>query len=114
MTILAVIGSRSFDDEPRMQHVLTSLISELGITTVVSGGARGADAMAANIAHALGLTVEIFKPDWKQYGRGAGPIRNKLLVDAADVVLAFWDGQSPGTKHAISYAKSTNKRVIRG
>jgi hypothetical protein len=39
----------------------------------------------------------------------AGPIRNKLIVEVCDEVIAFWDGKSTGTKHSINYAKELGK-----
>jgi hypothetical protein len=37
--------------------------------------------------------------------------RNKLIVDECDCVLAFWDGQSHGTKFTLDYAKEKNKPI---
>jgi len=76
---------------------------------IVSGGARGIDSCAAAYAREKGITlVEIF-PDYARYGRAAPIIRNKEIVDRADVVLAFWDGRSKGTAWVIRYAKKTGK-----
>ena len=43
--------------------------------------------------------------DWQRYGRGAGPIRNKQIVESADLVIAFWDGKSNGTRSALAHAE---------
>jgi hypothetical protein len=43
--------------------------------------------------------------DWAKYGPAAGPIRNKEIIDACDVVIAFWDGKSKGTANSIKLAK---------
>ena len=41
---------------------------------------------------------------------GAVPIvRNKQIVDYADHVVAFWDGNSKGTLSVINYAKKAGK-----
>lgn len=37
--------------------------------------------------------------------------QNKLIVENADFVIAFWDGQSPGTRFTLNYAKSLKKPV---
>ena len=112
VTVLAVIGSRTFKDMPLLIEHMDKACAQFSVTAIVSGGAKGADTLAAEHAAVLGLPVEIFKPDWAQFGRGAGPIRNKVIVSAADVVLAFWNGESKGTKQALSYAKEVGKHVI--
>ncbi|MDQ6978134.1 MAG: DUF2493 domain-containing protein, partial [Ghiorsea sp.] len=59
------------------------------------------------IAH--GINIIEYKADWKQFGRAAGVIRNKTIVENAAHILAFWDGKSPGTQNSINYAKKLNK-----
>ena len=39
--------------------------------------------------------------DWDKYGKSAGFIRNKEMVDIADAAIIFWDGDSKGTKDTI-------------
>lgn len=112
MTALAVIGSRTFNDMSLLIEHMAEACSVFDVSAVVSGGAKGADSLAAEYASSQGLPVQVFKPDLAQFGRGAGPIRNKAIVNAADVVLAFWDGKSKGTKHALNYAKQIGKHVI--
>lgn len=112
MTVLAVIGSRTYKDMPLLIEHLDRTCANFSVASIVSGGAKGADSLAAEYAAVIGLPVEVFKPDWAQFGRGAGPIRNKAIVNAADIVLAFWDGESKGTKQALSYAKQMGKHVI--
>lgn len=106
--VYAIIGSRIFTDYQKLTIILDS--EKETITRIVSGGAKGADTLGARYAtsHAIALTV--FLPDWLQHGNSAGVIRNKQIVDAADVVIAFWDGKSKGTQHSINYAKKSNKR----
>lgn len=37
--------------------------------------------------------------------------RNRFIVEEADVVAAFWDGVSPGTKNTIDLADELERRV---
>lgn len=106
---LAVIGSRSFNDYKALSECLSRFTD---ITAIVSGGAKGADSLAERYAFDNGIETIIFIPDWKRHGRGAGMIRNKAIVSAADVIVAFWDGTSKGTKNSIELAKKAGKRVI--
>lgn len=112
MTVLAVIGSRKFTNCALLAEHMDEVCAAFDVSAIVSGGAKGADSLAAGYAATRGLPVQIFEPDWAQFGRGAGPIRNKAIVSAADVVLAFWDGESRGTKQALAYAKQMGKQVI--
>lgn len=104
---LAVIGSREFKD----MEVMSVHIQSLQPTTIISGGAKGADTLAKKYALAHGLDIIEYKADWKQFGRAAGIVRNKTIVENAEHILAFWDGKSPGTKSSINYAKKLNKPV---
>lgn len=106
---VAIIGSRTFTDYERAEQFLSAL--ELDITRVISGGAKGADAIAERYAAEHGIPITVYPADWKRYGRGAGMIRNKQIIDDADVVVAFWDGVSKGTKHSIELARKAKKKL---
>ena len=98
---VAVVGGREFNDyvllaEELQQHVPFIL---------VSGGARGADSLAERFANKHGLEKLIFEADWNKYGKSAGYRRNVTIVEHADLVIAFWDGKSKGTKHTIDIAE---------
>lgn len=98
-----VCGSRGFT----AQRTIRDRIYELPAgTTVIHGGARGADTYADTYARRARLEVEVFKADWKRHHGGAGAIRNRqMLNEKPDLVIAFWDGQSRGTKDTIDEAK---------
>lgn len=108
MKKLAVVGSRTFNDYECLKRVLQPWMP----AHIVSGGARGADALAERLAHEYDLPITVIKPDWKQHGRAAGPIRNRTIVDTADLVVAFWNGQSRGTGTTVKYAREKGKTII--
>lgn len=105
---LAVIGSRSWSDKEVLEAELDRLE---GVALLVSGGARGADTMAADWARRRGVPVQEFLPDYRAHGRGAPLRRNQLIVDACDVLLAFWDGKSRGTAWTIARAREKGVAV---
>jgi predicted Rossmann fold nucleotide-binding protein DprA/Smf involved in DNA uptake len=77
---------------------------------VISGGANGVDSVAAQTARDRGLQVIEHLPDYKnQAGNIAPLVRNKLIVDDCDVLVAFPTPWSTGTWHAVSLAKKANK-----
>ena len=106
MTI-GIVGSRGFANEDQVRAFVRTLP---GDATVVSGGAQGVDSWAEDEAKRRGLSVVVYLADWKTYGKRAGMIRNVLIVNDADEVHAFWDGESRGTKHSITLAKKSGKR----
>lgn len=102
---VAVIGSRNLTIEDLGQYLPEDT------TEIVSGGMRGIDTCAREYAFVKGLKFTEFLPDYQRYGRGALLKRNLQIIDYADEVLAFWDGQSRGTKFVIEHCKARNKPV---
>lgn len=105
---VAVVGSRSFSD----YNLLAAHLHRVkGVEMIVSGGARGADQLGERWARQHGIQIRIFKPDWQRHGKSAGVIRNREIVDNADMVIAFWDGQSKGTQHTVEIARKQGVAV---
>lgn len=100
---VAVIGSRELYVADIGVHL------PAGCTEIVSGGARGVDTCAENYARAMGLRLTVFLPDYDRFGRKAPLVRNREIVDYADRVVAFWDGESRGTYYVISYCRQVGK-----
>ena len=79
---------------------------------VLSGTARGADRLGEQWAEENNIPVARFPADWYAYGKRAGYIRNELMSDNADALVALWDMESRGTKHMIKVALSRKLRVF--
>ena len=103
---VAVVGSREY---PRPDAVRRFVAGLPRGTIVVSGGARGVDDEAETAAVQHGLQKLVYPADWNRFGNKAGYVRNELIVNKADVVVAFWDFQSPGTAHSIALALAAGK-----
>lgn len=109
---LAIVGSRGFTNYNLMLDIIryhfmgTTRIPSL---TIISGGARGADTLADEACNYFGLDIQIFYPNWEEEGKSAGLNRNTQIVNACDMVLAFWDGKSRGTADTIEKAKRAKK-----
>ena len=107
-----IAGGRDFQDYPllcqTMDRLLTNIHDEI---VIVCGKARGADSLGEQYAKDRGYTIHSFPADWKKYGRSAGFVRNKEMVKNADALVAFWDGQSHGTKHMIELAYQQEIKV---
>lgn len=97
---VAVIGSRGLTIKDLGQFLPTDT------TEIISGGAKGVDACAREYAKSHNIKLTEFKPEYKKYGRNAAPLkRNITIIENADLVLAFWDGSSHGTKFVIDSCK---------
>lgn len=102
---VAVIGSRGLT------------VSDLGrylpenTTEIVSGGAKGVDTSAREYAKSNGIKLTEFLPEYTRFGRSAPLKRNITIIEYADIVLAFWDGKSRGTKFVIDNCRKLGVEV---
>ena len=106
---VGVVGSRSFSNYCIVKKLFNKLKN---VQVIVSGGARGADSLGERFAEENNIPTKIFSPEWKKHGKRAGFIRNELIIDESDLVVAFWDGVSKDTKHSISLAEKKGIPVI--
>lgn len=102
----AIIGSRNL--------TLANLEEYLphNTTEIISGGAKGIDTCAEELANRLGIRLTVIRPDYRHYGKGAPLKRNDEIIAKADIILAVWDGKSRGTKYVIDKCKELDKPVI--
>lgn len=105
-----VCGGRHYCDMKFLYHVLDIFANSIDV--IISGCAPGADSLALGWANKNNKSKKLFHPDWKQYGKKAGPIRNQKMLDEGnpDVVIAFPGGN--GTKHMIKISKNANVPVL--
>jgi len=106
---IGVVGSRSFTDSYKIQEILAFFKP----TEIVSGGALGADTLAKRYAELQGIRYKEFPAEWNRYGKRAGYLRNKEIVEYSDMIIAFWNGESPGTKLTINLAMDSKKSIFR-
>lgn len=105
--IVLVCGSRNWHRDDLIAAKLATLPRG---TTIIHGGARGADRTAATIARSLGFVVKEFRAEWHSGRRGAynpraGLERNlRMLDEKPDLVIAFHRDASTGTQHTIDHA----------
>ena len=116
-----VCGSRDYSDRERMFYVLDEVLMEAaqmddGIT-LIHGCARGADSLAdawSWLAHPV--TVERYPADWDRYGKRAGYIRNRRMLDEGkpDMVIAFYSSveKSRGTSMMVDIARRAGVPVV--
>lgn len=106
---LLVCGGRDYEDSDRVNHCLTKIHEKYGITEIVEGGAEGADSLCAKWARYRGIKVTTFKADWRQYGKAAGPIRNREMAEyQPDYCCAF-----PGGSGTLNMIRTCDEHGIK-
>lgn len=115
---IIVAGGRDFNNFKLLTKTLDSFVEEYlkdKEIVVVSGGAKGADSLGEAWYHerlansfwklyASSWDLKVFPANWEKHGKAAGPIRNAEMAEFADMLIAFWDGKSSGTKNMIQTA----------
>ncbi len=105
-------GDRNWTNKERIKEVLIGYPKD---TTIIEGEADGADKLSKEVAKELGFTVIEVPANWKKYGKAAGPIRNKEMLDLLpDEVFGFHNNimESKGTKNCITQARQRGIRCL--
>lgn len=104
-----VCGSRTWYNKKSIRSVLFALLINKKIDVLIEGEAKGADTLAKDLAEELGISILKFPADWNKFGKAAGPIRNKRMLEEGkpDIVLAFSSdiSKSKGTKNMVEIAR---------
>lgn len=114
MVKVIIAGGRDYENYNELECVADHMLEKLMDThdiVIISGGARGADAMAMRYANHRGFELIVMPADWDTHGKSAGYKRNTQMAEAATHLIAFWDGVSRGTKHMIDIAHSMKIKV---
>lgn len=104
MKRVVICGSRDWDNFPTIEKLLKRIPSD---RVIVTGGARGADAIANHLAKKMGFTTEVYKAEWDRYGKSAGHRRNEVMANLEGVTHVFAFRTSPdsrGTNNMIGHA----------
>ena len=118
---VAIVGCRKYSNYQEFtlpckglpqQKYLSKFIKINGsISTIISGGASGADSLAEKFANENKIKLVVYKANWQKYGRSAGPIRNTLIVKDCDVLIAFPSKSSRWAWDSVKKAKKARKNV---
>lgn len=98
---VAVVGSRLAVDLS-LKKILERIPRECN--EIVSGGSGVVDLMAEELAIQQKWEFKCFLPEYKKYGKCAPLIRNIKIIEYSDLILAFWDNVSSGTRFVIQEA----------
>jgi predicted Rossmann fold nucleotide-binding protein DprA/Smf involved in DNA uptake len=106
---VAIVGSRRFSEPQRVTEYVNSLPQG---ASIITGSASGVDAAATKAARARGIPVQVLPASFDELADASkSAARNQKLVDACDVLVAFWDGASKGTRATVDRALDSGKEV---
>jgi len=106
---VAIVGSRHFSDLGRVTDYVKSLPAR---ASIITGSASGVDAAATKAAREKGVPVQVIPASFDELADPArSAARNQRLVDACDVLVAFWDRSSQGTRSTVDRALDSGKEV---
>lgn len=106
-----VAGGRDFNNYDLLKQKLDIYLANLNNIVIISGKAEGADRLGEEYAKENNYKLVMYQADWNTYGKAAGPIRNRMMAEYSDYLVAFWDGKSKGTKNMIEVAKELGLKV---
>ena len=107
-----IAGGRKFNNYSLLKEKCDNILSNINDRiAIVSGCADGADLLGEKYAKEMDSIVHYYPANWKLYGKSAGMIRNREMAENAEALIAFWDGESKGTKAMIETAKKKNLKV---
>lgn len=107
---------QDFQDYPLLRQTMDRLLVNVrDDIMIVSGQRQGVASLGERYAMAHGYSVQAVPSFPDRYGLAADYVQNLEMVDCADALVAFWDGQSECMKHLIEAArqKRLNVRIVR-
>jgi predicted Rossmann fold nucleotide-binding protein DprA/Smf involved in DNA uptake len=106
---VAIVGSRRYSEPSRVSEYVNALPPR---ASIITGSASGVDAAATKAARAKGIPVQVMPASFDEMADASrSAARNQRLVDACDVLVAFWDGRSKGTRGTVERALDAGKEV---
>lgn len=108
-----ICGGRGLELATSWFNMLSQYDEQYGpFDHVIHGGAAGGDNIAKEWAAIHKLPVTEYKANWKRYGKRAGPLRNRRMLDEGkpELVVALPGGR--GTADMIERAQGAGIRVI--
>ncbi len=119
-----ICGCRDFNSHKFFQDNIENIPWK--ITEIVSGGARGADAIGEEYADMMGIKLTVFPAKWNdlthddaiirhgkygKYDAKAGFRRNQTMADYAQACICYWDGKSSGSRDMLERAGKAGLQV---
>lgn len=105
--VVTIIGSRGFDDYKKLSIFIRSFINPKYIDLVVSSEDNSINTLSRRFAK----DYDVSRLDCEKYDESANVVRDRSVVDKADIIFVFWDGSSRDTLNSINEAKKQYKSI---
>jgi hypothetical protein len=107
----AILDMANFELRRDERQFMIAKLDEIDPDIIINGAAFGADLIARDWAISRRRGCWTFPADWDRYGKAAGPIRNKQMLEwgRPDIVIAFPGGK--GTRGMIALARAAGVPV---
>ena len=106
---IVVTGTRRPTSEDRIRQALDNVLQRANAPVkLVHGNEPGVEAVAEEWAEENAIESDVYPANWEEEGRTAGTDRNYRMMREAqpDMVLAFPEGNTPGTQQIIKLAQT--------
>lgn len=107
-----VCGGREYNNYEEIRRVLDHIHKHRYIDLLINGAALGADKLSSLWADRAGVHYVEYLADWNAYGRGAGHVRNHIMLEEGKphLVIAFPGGK--GTQDMKDIALKAGIEVL--
>lgn len=108
-TLIAITGGTDYQDHQRIWDVLDRVLVKHSDMVLLHGGTpSGVEHIASCWARARGVTVIVFRPDWRRYAKAAPFKRNDLMLEQLPAGVIHF----PGTGISANLADKARKLGI--
>lgn len=97
--IVILCGDRNWTDPGPIERLIATFPAGEA-TILITGGARGADSLAWELARKAGHRNVRMDAPWDAYGTRAGPIRNQWMLD---ILSGLWDVDGEAAVHVHAF-----------
>lgn len=110
---IGIVGTRRRDGPKDFVKVRNAFFEryEQGDLIVSGGCPSGGDRFAEKIARSYGIPILIFYPNWNEYGKRAGFVRNTDIAMYSDILIAcVARDRKGGTEDTVGKWKHYHRR----
>jgi hypothetical protein len=108
---VAVFGTRTLGNFTPVDNMILGLPTDDSVVLLVDGK-LGVSNYAKNKASFQMIPIKHFPANYKLYGIAADDIRNKRIIDEADVVYVFYNILDQVLATIIEYTTTVNKPLV--
>lgn len=111
--VILICGGRDIDERIAYSSIDFNIgLHNIQPSLIITGGCKGVDSAAEKWALDNGVPVKVFVPKWREYGKLAGPLRNKQMLHEGKPSIVLAIGGGKGTQNTIKQAHEIGIEII--